>query len=244
MMPLRFLLVVGILLATVAVCQESSDERLIADSLAIQGQQQRPAALSIHATLTRADQPKVEFSFELVVTGPSSYKTRITGENYDYVYVRTPRGAEATENGRNMDISPLTLETERCPFMPLFGIGQDLLQGQFKVGSTPSSTGTIQLDIRPLKPLRSPYSERAKSRLEIDPGTKLPVMFESTSFHPFNPSHTATQNYRYGDYKRIGPLLLPYTIQVAVNGEEESTIRITAVDFDPVVPTELMEVQR
>jgi hypothetical protein len=216
---------------------------LARDSFTAQGGMQRPQVMHLSGTLVRAEQPEQQLSFDLVVTGSSSYKTVISGENFEFVYVRTEKGAQAVENGREVEVSPLTLATERCPFVPVFGTLQDLTIARMAATLTERSSERIGVfEIGPQIPLKSSFADRAKSRLEIDLETKLPVAFESTSFHPHNPSHTASHEYRYGDYKRVGPILIPHRIEVLVNGSLQSTITVTSADFEVPVPAELSEV--
>lgn len=168
--------------------------------VAMGSQSQQP---SIRATGEIHSPDQGDGTFEVVATGPRTYRTTTTRDSGTYVYLMNDGIGAVTFNGKTRHIGGVEVMAARCPFLPFYSfIGElnrpDVILGPVQAGSVNGNPtyilSTITTDLsNPSMPIQS------VSEMEVDAKSFLPLKLRMQLVHSENVEIVSHLEYSFDD---------------------------------------------
>lgn len=176
----------------------------------------QPSPTTIRATGEIHSVDQGDGIFELVASGPRTYRTTTTNNFGTYVYLMNDGIGAVTFGGKTRHIGGAQVMADRCAFLPFYSfIGEagrsDVILRPIKAGSINGNPtyilSTVVTDSsNPLTSLQS------VSEMEVDAKSFLPQKLRTQLVHSENTEIVSHLEYSYSDYRREGAFQLPHDI--------------------------------
>jgi hypothetical protein len=195
-----------------------------------------PGPLSLRATGLIHSPDQDDGTFEIVATGPRTYRTTTSRASTDYVYLMNDGIGSVTTKGKVHHIGGVEVMAARCPFLPFYSfIGElnrpDVTVQPVKSGSINGSPtyilATSATDIsNPSFPIQS------VSEIELDAKSFLPVRLRMQQVHSENIEIVSHLEYSFDDYRQEGVMVLPHSITLTVDGTVAYIVTLNNFQFN------------
>ena len=238
--------VVSLLLALLSQAQQTtplSSPNSTSDPQAIQialqslaAMKYSPGPLSLRATGLIHSPDQDDGTFEIVATGPRTYRTTTSRASTDYVYLMNDGIGSVTTNGKVHHIGGVEVMAARCPFLPFYSFIGELNRPDVTVqpvkagwinGSPTYILATTSTDLsNPSLPIQS------LSELEVDAKSFLPLKLRMQQVHSENIEIVSHLEYSFDNYQQEGTLLLPHSITLTVDGTQAYVVTLSNFQFN------------
>lgn len=235
--------VASLLLALLSQAQQISSPNSTSDPQAIQialkslaAMKYVPGPLSLRATGQIHSPDQEDGTFDVVATGPRTYRTTTTRASTDYVYLMNDGIGSVTAKGKVHHIGGVEVMAARCPFLPFYSfIGElnrpDVAMQPLKAGSINGSPtyilATTATDIsNPSFPIQS------VSEMEVDGKSFLPLKLRMQQVHSENIEIVSHLEYSFDDYRQEGVMVLPHSITLTVDGTVAYIVTLNNFQFN------------
>jgi len=192
--------------------------------------------LSVRATGLIHSPDQDDGAFEVVATGPRTYRTTTSRASTNYAYLMNDGIGTVTTGGKVHYIGGVEVMAARCPFFPFYSfIGElnrpDVTVQPPKAGSISGSPtyilATTSTDLsNPSFPIQS------LSELEVDAKSFLPLKLRMQQVHSENIEIVSHLEYSFDDYRQEGSLLLPHSITLTVDGTQAYFVTLNNFQFN------------
>jgi hypothetical protein len=195
-----------------------------------------PGPLSLRATGQIHSPDQEDGTFEVVATGPRTYRTTTSRASKDYVYLMNDGIGSVTTKGKVHHVGGAEVMAARCPFFPFYSfIGElhrpDVVVQTVKTGSingdpTYVLATTVTDMSNPSLPIQS------VSEMEVDAKSFLPLKLRMQQVHSENIEIVSHLEYSFDDYRQEGALLLPHSITLTVDGAVAYLVTLNNFQFN------------
>ena len=221
--------------------QLSSSQNLVSDQQALQVATQSLSAMkyvaasSIRAVGTIHSPDQDDGTFELIATGPRTFRTTTVRGGSTYVYLMNDGIGSATFAGKTRYIGGADVLGVRCPFLPFYSfIGElnrpDVVLQPVTQGSLAGKASYILSTVATDNSNPS-FAIQNVSELELDANSFLPLKFRSQLVHKENIEIVSHLEYSFADYRLEGSLLVPHQITLTVDGALSYVVTLNAFEF-------------
>jgi hypothetical protein len=195
--------------------------------------------LSVRATGLIHSPAQDDGAFEVVASGPRTYRTTTSRASTNYVYLMNDGIGSVTTGGKVHHIGGVEVMAARCPFLPFYTfIGElnrpDVTVQPFKAGAINGNPtyilATTATDVsNPSFPIQS------VSEMEVDAKSFLPLKLRIQQVHSENIEIVSHLEYSFDDYRQEGALLLPHSITLTVDGTIAYIVTLNNFQFNDTV---------
>ena len=187
----------------------------------------------IHAKGTSTEDASGKSSaIEVIAIGPRTFRTITTSSTGTYEYIVDDGDGVISLNGKRKRLGWETLFGERCPYFPLFSFLAELEKKSLQLDEALPKASGVSIKAHYEDPTDPEMAGLSKAELTTDV-SGLPSTLTYTVYHAQNAQISAQVEYTYSDYREVDGVLLPFAIDVKVDGQPSSKIRFTSVTFDP-----------
>lgn len=166
--------------------------------------------------------------FELLVSGPRTYRTNITKGDYTYSYTVNQDAGVVVDNGKRHLMPNAHVMSGWCPYLPVFGFFYEVQQGLLPVEAPKTGTingaDTLIVATTTTDSIDPDNVMTSRNEFELDAKTLLPVRFRTPLRNHLNPQVVNYLEYSYSDYRQEGAYLLPHTITTSSGDVLHSTV--------------------
>ncbi len=160
------------------------------------------------------------------VISPAVYRVQIGSGTTAYIWTANNGSVSTRTNGVVHQLRFHTAFYQRCELIPLQGVLEDTTQA-FPPQVVPNSaTANAVLQFQYQLPDPDGNGLIVTKQAEIDARSFLPVRVREIQMNEGNPAVNSQIEYVFSDYRRTGILVLPYHIEVYVNGLQTQSIGI------------------
>ncbi len=192
-------------------------------------------AIGLIQTASSEDQA----ALKVFALGPRVFRTVISRGTDTYIYLINNGDGYVLQSGKKRFLAYHHAFAQRCVYPPIYSflgeLGSPDLQLDGPRIGTQNNRPTYILRASYQDPSDAEMAGLSQTEIEIDAQTLLPLRLRTKLRSNLNFEIASNVEYSYSDFRQAGPFILPYRIEMTVDGQAHSVIVIQSIEVDSSV---------